>query len=66
MLSLHLRLKQEVPELRRHDTESEKELNEATADLSVAQDKVDGLEASLREAQSRSCAGTTAGGGPDD
>ena len=43
-------LKQEVAELRRRSTESERELNEATAELSIAQDKVDDLEASLREA----------------
>ena len=66
MLSLHLRLKQEVAELRQHATESEKELNEATAELSIAHDKVDGLKASLREAQSKSHADTTVGGGPDD
>ena len=44
MLSLYLHLKQEVAELCQHATESEKELNEATAKLSIAQDKVDGLE----------------------
>ena len=60
------RLKQEVAELRRRATELERELNEVTAELSIAQDKVDGLEASLREARSRSRAGTTAEGGPDD
>ena len=59
-------LKQEVAELRRRATESERELNEATVELSIAQDKVEDLEASLREAQSRSRAGTTAEGGPDD
>ena len=64
MLSLHLHLKQEVAELRQHATESEKELNEATAKLSIAQDKVDGLEASLREAQSKSRADTTVGADP--
>ena len=53
-------------ELHRCTTELERELNEATAVLSIAQDKVDDLEASLREAQSRSHAGTTAEGGPDD
>ena len=57
------RLKQEVAELRRRATELERELNEATAELSIAQDKVDGLEASLREPQSKSRANTTAGGG---
>ena len=64
MLSLHLHLKQEVAELCQHATESEKELNEATAKLSIAQDKVDGLEASLREAQSKSRADTTVGADP--
>ena len=63
---LERRLKQEVAELCRRTTESERELNEATAELSIAQDKVDDLEASLREAQSRSRAGTTAEGGPHD
>ena len=60
------RLKQEVAELRRRATGSERELNEATAELSIAQDKVDDLGASLREAQSRSRAGITAEGGPND
>ena len=55
-----------MAELRRRATESERGLNEATAELSIAQDKVDNLEASLREAQSRSRAGTTTEGGPDD
>ena len=59
-------LKQDLAELRRCATELERELNEATAKLSIAQDKVDDLKVSLREAQSRSCAGTTAEGGPDD
>ena len=59
-------LKQELAELRRRATESERELNEATAELSIAQDKVEDLEDSLHEALSRSRAGTTAEGGPDD
>ena len=59
-------LKQEVAELRRRATELERELNEATAKFSIAQDNVDGLEASLCKARSRSRAGTTAEGGPND
>ena len=55
-----------MAELRRRATESERELNEATAELSIAQDKVEDLEASLHEAQLRSRAGTTAEGGPND
>ena len=56
----------QVAELHRCATESERELNEATAELSFAQDKVEDLEASLREAQTRSRAGKTTEGGPDD
>ena len=59
-------LKQEMAELRRRATDSERELNEATAELSIAQDKVEDLEASLCEGRSRSLAGATAEGGPDD
>ena len=44
----------------------ETELNEATADLSIAQDEVDDLEASLCEAQLKSHAGTTTEGRPDE
>ena len=55
-----------MAELHRCATESERELNEAIAELSIAQDKVENLEASLLEAQTRNCAGTTTEGGPDD
>ena len=59
-------LKQEVAELRRRTIESERELNEASVKLSIAQDEVDDLEASLCEAQLKSHAGTTAESRPDD
>ena len=55
-----------MAELCQHAMDSERELNEATDELSIAQDKVEDLEASLCEAQSRSLAGATAEGGPDD
>ena len=59
-------LKQEMVELRQCTTDSERKLNEATVELFIAQDKVEDLKASLCEAQSRSLAGATTEGGPDD
>ena len=53
-------------ELHQCATDSERELNEATAELSIAQDKVEDLEASLCEARSRSLAGATTEGGSDN
>jgi len=55
-----------MAELHQHATESERELNEATAELSIAQDKVENLKASLHETQLRSLAGATTESGRDD